>query len=76
MEGLGGHTRFASSIAGALASEPFMLVDVGCSGGIDMAFRAFGEHLVVVGFDPNIEEIERLRQSETSDRVTFCGCIC
>ena len=71
MEGLGSDTRFASSIAGALASEPFTLVDVGCSGGIDAAFRAFGEHLVAVGFDPNIEEIERLRQSETSDRITF-----
>lgn len=71
MEGLGGDVRFASFIAGALASEPFTLVDVGCSGGIDTAFRAFGAHLVAVGFDPNIEEIERLRRSETSGLVTF-----
>lgn len=71
MEGLVGSTQFAAHISGALAGRPFTLVDVGCSGGIDPAFRSFGENLVAVGFNPNVDEIERLRRSEVSQRVTY-----
>lgn len=49
----------------ALANDPFVLVDVGCGLGIDEAWRVFGERLTGHGFDPQVEEIERLRAEET-----------
>jgi FkbM family methyltransferase len=71
MEGLGEDLRFAAHVAERLGDEPFTLVDVGCSGGIDSAFRVFGENLVAVGFDPNIAEVNRLRRQEMLDSVTY-----
>jgi FkbM family methyltransferase len=51
--------------------EPFVLLDIGCSGGIDPAWEAFGERLTAYAFDPNVEEVERLRARETSQTVTY-----
>ena len=55
--------------ASALAEElytkdgrpPVLLLDVGCSGGIEPHWRAFGHALQIVGFDPLVAEIERLK---------------
>jgi hypothetical protein len=35
MEGLTGDVRFATQVAAELENATFMLIDVGCSGGID-----------------------------------------
>jgi FkbM family methyltransferase len=48
--------------ANALATEPFVLIDVGCSGGVHEAWSMFGKHFAAYAFDPMIHEIERLRQ--------------
>ena len=48
----------------ALADDPFVLVDVGCGLGIDPAWRLFGDKLRGHGFDPQIDEIERLHAVE------------
>ena len=45
---------------GVFRSEPFCLVDVGASGGINQCWEIFGEDLRVVGFDGLIEEVNRL----------------
>jgi FkbM family methyltransferase len=55
----------------ALAEDPFVLVDVGCGLGIDPAWRRFGAHLHVHGLDPQLEEVERLRQVEESPNVQY-----
>jgi hypothetical protein len=48
----------------ALVNDPFVLVDVGCGLGIDPAWRLFGDRLAGHGFDPQLDEIERLRAAE------------
>ncbi|WP_162419624.1 FkbM family methyltransferase [Microvirga brassicacearum] len=62
---------FARYAASRLRHEHFTLLDVGCSGGIDAAWRVFGEKLQAVGFDPNIEEVERLNSVETAPHVRY-----
>jgi hypothetical protein len=57
---------------GALTAEPLRLLDVGCSGGIEQAFRLFGEaHLRAVGVDPNLNEVARLKNVERFPQVTY-----
>ena len=54
-------TRFSGALATLPKSEePFRLMDVGCSGGIDSGFLRAFPNLLVDGFDPLVEEIERI----------------
>jgi FkbM family methyltransferase len=41
--------------------EPVILIDVGCSGGMDGHWMKFGMALQAVAFDPLVHEIERLK---------------
>jgi hypothetical protein len=54
-----------------LEEEPFVLVDIGCSGGINAIWREFGDKLNAIGFDPNISDCERLQQAETNPHVKY-----
>lgn len=54
-----------------LASEPFVLVDVGCSLGIDEVWRVFDRHLRAFGFDPDARECERLKACEPNSHVQY-----
>jgi len=56
---------------GVFAAEPFMLIDVGCSLGLDPAWRLFGDCLHAHGFDPQLEEIARLRHEETNPNIQY-----
>jgi hypothetical protein len=58
-------------VAAAPAVRRFGVVDVGCSSGIDAAWRGFGDKLVAFGFDPNIAEVERLSAAETLPGVRY-----
>lgn len=58
-------------IAAALREEPFTIIDVGCSGGIDDVWRGFGDRLRAFGFDPNIEECKRLAAQESNPGVKY-----
>jgi hypothetical protein len=73
MEGLRRDSQLARSVVGtgALDNEPFVLVDVGCSGGVDPGWRSYGDRLVAFGFDPNQSEVDRLRAAETNPNVTY-----
>ena len=71
MEGLLPRTGFAALVAAAAALDRFTLVDVGCSGGIDPAWRGFGGKLVAVGYDPDIDECERLQAGEDLPGVRY-----
>lgn len=51
---------------GLLRGNEFVLLDVGCSGGIDKLWRAFGDQLKGVGFDPLENECRRLEAEEAA----------
>lgn len=57
--------------AGTFAEDPFVLVDVGCGLGIADVWREFGADLRVLGFDPQVAEIERLRSAETHPGISY-----
>jgi FkbM family methyltransferase len=62
-------TPVVQYIAGRI--EKFTLIDVGCSGGLDAAWRDFGPRLQAFGFDPMAEEIERLTRLESNPQVKY-----
>ncbi|MBS0541774.1 MAG: hypothetical protein JSR47_23620, partial [Proteobacteria bacterium] len=64
-------TAFASFVATGLADARFSLLDVGCSGGIDPRWRAFGPALRALAIDPSVPECERLRRAETNRDVEY-----
>ncbi len=71
MEMLGIRGAFAEFIAKSLKDEDFVLVDVGCGGGIDSTWRVFADRLSAVGFDAQIEEVRRLTAAETSEKISY-----
>ena len=56
MEGLVSHTPMTDLLRerGVFDRHPFVLIDVGCAGGIAEPWRAFGRSLVAHGYDPDI----------------------
>lgn len=71
MEGLLPTTEFAKLTTSRLGAEKFTLFDIGCAGGIDLAWRSFGDRLRAFGFDPNLLECERLTAEETLPDVHY-----
>lgn len=58
-------------VAAAPAVERLCVVDVGCSSGIDAAWRGLGAKLLAFGFDPNIDKVERLAAAEALPGVRY-----
>jgi FkbM family methyltransferase len=56
---------------GVFVAEPLMLVDVGCGLGVDPAWRRFEGQLHAHAFDPQVDEIERLRAEEENPNVHY-----
>lgn len=52
-------------------SQPFTLLDVGCSGGISQFWRIFDPSLVALGIDPVVNECERLNANEVNKNVRY-----
>ena len=50
---------------------PFILLDVGCSGGISPFWRVFEPSLVALGIDPVVRECERLNAKESNPNVRY-----
>ena len=71
MEGLRYDSQACRYIADCLMEDNFTLIDVGCSGGIDLIWRLFGSRLTAFGFDPNISECTRLNEAETLPGVKY-----
>lgn len=57
--------------SGALADDPFVLIDVGCGLGIDPLWRLFEPYLQACGIDPQLSEIERLQREERNPDVHY-----
>ena len=64
-------TAFAAFVAGSLKSERFTFIDVGCSGGIDPAWRVFGDRLRALAFDASVDECERLTAAEAHPDIKY-----
>src|SRR5262245_57062815 len=71
MEGTVSYVPVIDYLCEALRGSEFMLVDIGCSGGIDSVWRCFGPRLRALAIDPNITEIERLKGSETHPGIRY-----
>jgi FkbM family methyltransferase len=63
-------TKFLVS-QGIFKSEPFCLVDVGASGGIDGYWEVFGASLRAIGFDGLFKEVERLNAAAGPNRQYY-----
>src|SRR3954454_24853263 len=64
-------SAFTSLIADALGATPFRLLDVGCSGGLDPRWRAFGNRLQAIGIDASRAERGRLAKAEPPPGVEY-----
>lgn len=64
-------TAFASFVAGSLKTEQFSFIDIGCSGGIDSAWRVFGDRFRALAFDASVDECERLTRAETHPAIKY-----
>lgn len=71
MEGAASHAPVIAYIAERIPDSEFMLIDVGCSGGIHPVWRSFGDRLRALAVDGNVVEIERLRQAEVRPGVRY-----
>jgi Methyltransferase FkbM domain len=71
MEGGSSNTPVVKYLTEIGAVLNFTLVDIGCSGGISPVWGQFGAALRAWGFDPDVQDVERLRQAETRDGVTY-----
>jgi FkbM family methyltransferase len=71
MEGTLSDAPVLSYVTEVAAGSDFILVDIGCSGGIDPVWRRFGRRLRALAIDPNLAEIERLRAAEADLRIEY-----
>jgi hypothetical protein len=62
-------------VAEITAANEFVLVDIGCAGGIDSRWRRLGPRLRAIGFDANAGEIESLKGREGSTNVTYLNAL-
>jgi Methyltransferase FkbM domain len=56
---------------GVFDRNPFILIDVGCAGGIDESWRAFGPTLIAHGYDPDISACEEAQSREPFPGVRY-----
>lgn len=71
MDGLVNSCPLLDYVAEISRPGRFMLVDVGCSGGVDRQWRRMGRRLRALGIDPDVNEIERLRGQEKNVRISY-----
>ena len=62
---------FPAFVAENLRTEPFALLDIGCSGGIEPTWRAFEPRLRALGIDASATECARLTNLEHNPDVAY-----
>jgi FkbM family methyltransferase len=75
MEGTARHAPVIGYLTACLPDSPFMLVDIGCSGGIDDVWTSFGARLRALALDSDVTEIERLQRAETRAGVRYLAAL-
>jgi Methyltransferase FkbM domain len=73
VEGLVSNTPMTDLLRerGVFDRHPFVLVDVGCAGGIAEPWRAFGPSLVAHGYDPDVAACEDAQAREPFPQVRY-----
>lgn len=56
-------STLTAAVAEQISNEPFVLLDVGASGGIAPMWSAFGSNLRAFGFEPLLSECQRLNET-------------
>jgi len=78
MQNVNSSAKLPQLLRRQLTSDPFRLIDVGCSGGVEAMWNVFGLNLEAIGFDPLLAETERLRRHEKRPDIVyeaaFVGC--
>jgi hypothetical protein len=64
-------SAFTKLVADALGADAFRLLDIGCSGGLDPRWRAFGDRLQAIGIDASRGECARLAKAERLAGVEY-----
>jgi len=65
------NNTFVELVTDGLSGGRFFLLDIGCSGGIDPRWRAFGSSLRALGIDASEGECARLRATEKNPGVEY-----
>jgi FkbM family methyltransferase len=73
MDGLTDHAPMTRLLRerGVFDHHPFVLIDVGCAGGIDDAWRAFGPTLVARAYRADVAACEHAQAGEPFDNVRY-----
>jgi hypothetical protein len=73
MEGLVLHAPMTNVLRerGVFDRYPFVLIDVGCAGGIAEPWRAFGPSLIAHGYDPDVRACEEAQAREPFPNVRY-----
>jgi Methyltransferase FkbM domain len=73
MEGLVSDTPMTDLLRerGVFDRDPFVLIDVGCAGGIAATWRAFGPSLIAHGYDPDVIACEEALAREPFPYVRY-----
>ena len=61
--------------SGAFEQKAISLIDVGCAGGIDDCWRAFGLRLHAVGIDAMTDEVARLAGREDNPNIRYLSAL-
>ncbi|MCW8130405.1 MAG: FkbM family methyltransferase [Planctomycetota bacterium] len=54
-----------------MAEADVFLLDVGASGGIPQSWKAWSPHLKAIGFDPLVNEIDRLNRENADPKIEY-----
>ena len=71
MDGLVNFCPLLDYVREFTAPGAFLLLDIGCSGGIDRQWRRLGRRLRALGIDADVQEIERLKAREKNPLITY-----
>ncbi len=55
-------TQFLVNQLSAFSDKPLLILDVGARGGFEDHWQLYGEQALQIGFEPDVEEFERLNQ--------------
>jgi len=64
-------TKFLVNQQQAFAERPLLILDVGARGGFEDHWQIYGEQAIQIGFEPDVEECNRLNQQSRHKNCNF-----
>jgi len=65
------NSKVITKLNNSLLSAPFTIIDVGCSGGVDMGWKFLNDNCNIFAIDPQESEIKRLSKNKTLNNLTY-----